>query len=232
MRAVALASRGTAARERYSRYIRSLAPLSYWRLNEPAGALAAIDELGSVHLTAEASPVFGEAGRLPGNAAVSVATGSLRGGNNFDFQGTAPFSIAIQIKRNTIAFQRIVSKRTNSGLDGWDLFFGSAGEIISFLRRIGGPDQRINSSSAPAVGVWAFIVGTYDGSTLRLYHDAAEVASGPSGGVLAGNADPFAVGSSADGLSRLNGLIDEPAVWDRALSADEVATAFALAAVY
>lgn len=68
----------------------------------------------------------------------------------------------------------------------------------------------------------AYVVGTYDGSTLRLYINGKELASAPASGVPDKVKTPLELGSYA-GQAVWNGKIDEVAVYDRALSPATIA---------
>jgi hypothetical protein len=77
-------------------------------------------------------------------------------------------------------------------------------------------------------GQWHAVAGTYDGSTVRLYVDGQEVGSGnaapPTINYTLGGSTDFTVGtaSCSDGY-HYPGAIDEVRVYDRTLSASEVA---------
>ena len=78
-------------------------------------------------------------------------------------------------------------------------------------------------------GNWHHVVGTYDGTTVRLYVDGAEVGNGtPTNGVpitygLPTSNDLF-IGTYANTKSPyfFNGLVDEASVYNRALSPAEI----------
>ena len=70
---------------------------------------------------------------------------------------------------------------------------------------------------------WTHIATTWDGSTLRLFVDAAEVASMPLPGPAVTSAHPLRIGGNGVWGEWFKGLIDEVRVYDRALSANELA---------
>jgi len=79
-------------------------------------------------------------------------------------------------------------------------------------------------------GEWHHVVGTYNGSAVRLYVDGAEIGSTPTTiGIGYGLPDTndFFVGTYGGTCptiaTHFNGLIDEIGMWDRALSDDEIA---------
>ena len=77
------------------------------------------------------------------------------------------------------------------------------------------------------MGQWVHLVGTYDGTTVRLYVDGAEAfATGHTGsfisdapGVVIGGAHNDGTGTVTEGLA---GKVDEVRLYGRALSASEV----------
>lgn len=131
----------------------------------------------------------------------------------------------------TAKTQAVASRWTYVGGEGDDvfaLFVGADGGLLWLtdehtLRR-----PVAVSASPPDLldGRFHHVAATWSGSTVDLYVDAALVASQPSpGGALnAGDTTQFRLGSES-GLGdpfHFAGAIDEPAVYDRALTADEV----------
>ena len=75
----------------------------------------------------------------------------------------------------------------------------------------------------PPIGEWRHIVVTFDGTTAEMYIDGASV--GAQGFAFTGAPDAMIVIGcvDGDGGNPYNGAIDEPALWDRVLTVDEVA---------
>ena len=73
------------------------------------------------------------------------------------------------------------------------------------------------------VGAFHHVAGTYDGTTMRLYFDGAEVGSLPVSGFV-GVSEGVAL--STGDAEALDGLLDEVQVFDRALSAEEIRAIF------
>ena len=85
-----------------------------------------------------------------------------------------------------------------------------------------------HSLSAPdpaQVGTWYHVAATYDNETMRLYLDGQEVASLPRGGPINPSDATLCLGSYAPGHTTafFQGALDEIRIWDRALTAAEVA---------
>jgi len=85
---------------------------------------------------------------------------------------------------------------------------------------------RVNATSTyPSDGTtWVHLVGTYDGQRMRLYVDGVEqgAAAGPT--TVGVNALPLILGGQPGGTLPLRGAVDGVRLYDRALSATEVAT--------
>lgn len=71
---------------------------------------------------------------------------------------------------------------------------------------------------------WHHLVVVRSGKILRLYLDGAEVASSSSDETAERHPDTFFFGGSCANQSNFEGRLDEIAVFDRAIEADEAAT--------
>ena len=73
-------------------------------------------------------------------------------------------------------------------------------------------------------GVWQHVAATFDGATMRIFVDGAEVSSEPVSGTVEPTGDPFVIGRNVvlPGVA-WHGLLDEIRFYNRALSADEIA---------
>ncbi len=70
---------------------------------------------------------------------------------------------------------------------------------------------------------WYYLVGTYDGSNIKIYVDGSVAKSIPKSGNLSSSLDPVVIGRRTLTDDRFyNGLIDEARIYNRALSEDEV----------
>ncbi|TMF75272.1 MAG: LamG domain-containing protein, partial [Chloroflexi bacterium] len=72
------------------------------------------------------------------------------------------------------------------------------------------------------LGTWSHVVGTFDGSTLRLYVNGALVATSAAAGPLNSASGPSFIGRLGQSLYPFQGSLDEVAVFPVALSAERV----------
>lgn len=87
-----------------------------------------------------------------------------------------------------------------------------------------------NRASTPALpaGAWSHVVGTYDGSMVRVYLNGALVQSFAHSASVTHSSSPLLIGSAAGaGGFHWSGGLDEVAVYGRALTAAEVAQHYA-----
>jgi hypothetical protein len=107
-----------------------------------------------------------------------------------------------------------------SGPNGGLMFYVDHSDGVTFTRS---PD----AGTGVWDGNWHFVVGTYDGSAVHLYVDGAEVGTGTqNSGPLAyrgPTSNDLFIGhyEGCQGLD-FTGSIDEPTVWTRAFSGNEV----------
>lgn len=87
------------------------------------------------------------------------------------------------------------------------------------------------------LNAWSHVVGTYDGSVISLYVNGVQVASQPmTGGPIKVDNNPLMIGvrqlQSGDmGKSHFKGMIDEVAVYNRALTSGEVQSRYLRGAI-
>ena len=135
----------------------------------------------------------------------------------------APFSISAWVYRhNNDKWMAAVIKVSNDDwTDGWGLEHRSgSGSNIDFF--VG--DHNTYARASLSNDVWTHIVGTYDGSTIKIYKNGNFVTSTTqstySPGALALSVGDDISGSSTD--DRWQGNIDEVKIWNRALHDAEI----------
>src|SRR2546426_625083 len=86
------------------------------------------------------------------------------------------------------------------------------------------PHTRLTPADGPVLplGSWTHLVGTFDGSTVRLYVNGALFSSAPASGPLSGGAGQSFIGRLGQGVFPFQGTLDEVAVFPSALSAERV----------
>jgi hypothetical protein len=85
-------------------------------------------------------------------------------------------------------------------------------------------DTGLTGPNALPLNEWTHLATTWDGSTLRLFVDAAEVASMPLAAPAVTSAGVLRIGGNGVWAEWFQGIIDEVRVYDRALSPTEIAS--------
>ena len=202
--------------------------IDHWTFNEGSGTTAA-DSAGSNPLT-----LLNGAGWTAGKAGSALA---LNGSNQFASAGKpllqttdANYSVSAWVKLNQAggAFQTIASQ-DGAATSVFFLQYSGADRTFAFsFANV----RALASIGTPNPGQWYHLVGVRDiaAGTLKIYVDGK--LSG-SVGVL-GNSTPttgdFVIGRGrfdSKPVDFLNGAVDDTRIYDRAISADEVATLYA-----
>ena len=111
----------------------------------------------------------------------------------------------------------LLRNRTGDFSQSWMGKFGSGVETTAGL-------SEVYSTFVPTAGEWYYVVGTYDGSTHKLYVNGQFESSASHPGTIRTSDDPLFIGRSGrptDSLP-LNGTIDDVSLHNRALSAAEI----------
>ena len=88
----------------------------------------------------------------------------------------------------------------------------------------------VYSATSIQTGQWYHLVGTYDGSTARLYVNGAEDGANSFTSTGAANSNAVHIGARSDttGSDQFDGVIDDVRIYDHALSVDEIARLYRL----
>ncbi|MEW6127478.1 MAG: HYR domain-containing protein [Acidobacteriota bacterium] len=161
----------------------------------------------------------------------AFATGKV--GQAFSFSGStlvsAPNSASLNLTgtavtldgwiRPTASTDAVYLGKSQNAANDYVLLYQSG--QLSAIIKAGGTETTVNTGVVPALNQWTHIALVYNGATIKVYADGAEVGSTAKTGNLAGSNVPFSIGGRAGELF-FNGLIDEVEVFDRALSAAEI----------
>lgn len=212
---------------RYPQSVSGDRPVSYWHFNELVGSTAADDTsanpgtyVGSPSLGTVVSLVPSDGSNFAVTFDGATQYVSIPQASSLDLTNRISLESWINPTRLPAAgsFASVISKT-----EAYTLQFN--GPLLEFTIIQSGSRRRLQAPAGTIVeGTSYHVVGTYDGTTQRLYVNGREVAST----ALSGSADVTATGmkiASWDGrIEFFNGTIDEPAVYNVALSATQVAS--------
>lgn len=225
----------------YASEVLSDAPFVYWRLGEASGNPQ--DSSGGGRHGVWFSPgglgyqpVRGEPSLIAGNPDAAVRIDPAASVNAYVGPFTAQTFTAITLEAWVKPEAHALTNDPHAVLFGnvtsgaARIYIQRADNIPRMLARTGaGTVQTGTTGVAPlAVGTTYHVVGTYDGTTVRLYVNGALVASNSGAtGPLAGTQTYFSVSGQAAGPYYWAGTLDEAAVYPTALSATRIAAHYA-----
>jgi Concanavalin A-like lectin/glucanases superfamily len=204
--------------------------VSYWRLDESSGTAAA--DAGSNPGTYAGTNMLSAASLLahdPNAAASFNGTTEhvqVPDSASLDFAGTSPFTFEAWIRPDLVdaTSRRVFSKEITDagGTQGYLMYFTNTG--WRFQRRLNGANNTaIYSTVPPVAGTTYHFVATYNGTAIQLYVNGVAVGS-PTASSLAmiDQTSPLRIGSISTGGSRVQGVIDDAAVYNVALTAAQI----------
>src|SRR5690606_41190112 len=147
---------------------------------------------------------------------------------SLDLAGT--MTVAAWLRPERVATQHVVKKAQSYEVDGYELSVASTGRPLFRVNQASSGDAfRVNAPAAAVAdgSTWTHVVGTFDGSRLRLFVDGVEQASVAGPAAVGTNALPLVIGDQSGGGYPFKGAVDGVRLYDRALSASEVAALYA-----
>jgi len=101
--------------------------------------------------------------------------------------------------------------------------YGSSDNGRPMTEILAGSTREARGTTVLPAGQWSHIAATYDKSTLRLYVNGTQVASAALAGTLFNSPGALRIGGNSVWGEYFSGLIDEVRVYERALTAAEIA---------
>jgi hypothetical protein len=201
-------------------------PAAYWRLDESSGTTAA-DASGSGNAGAyQYAPTLGAPTLVSGGtSSVAFDGGSQRVlvPDSPSLSPTASLSLEAWVSANSLPAAGSYRTVAIKGASYWLRVNGTtSGARAQFYIRQGDAWRGTTADLSLAPGVAYHLVGTYDGSTLRLYVNGTQRGALAYTGAADDTTSPLQIASS--GGSTWDGRVDEVAVYGQALAATAVAT--------
>jgi glucose/arabinose dehydrogenase len=205
-------------------------PAAYWRLGESSGTTAADSSSNGLAGTYTGAPTLGVPGGLVGDSNIAV------GFNGSSQYVQAPYASTLNASQVTVeawayltggqgTYRSVISSRDWDGstAKGYILY---AGDNDTWQFWLGGGAAGFAKVVGPAVQLnrWTHLVGTYNGTTARLYVDGLQAAEAPLAYVQ-NAARPLRIAAGATETTPrylFPGRVDEVAVYGTALAASRV----------
>ncbi|MHC4113260.1 MAG: LamG-like jellyroll fold domain-containing protein, partial [Planctomycetota bacterium] len=201
-------------------------PVAHWKLDEGSGTIAHDSAPGGLHngtLCTNARPIW-----QPGKMSRSLF---FNGSGSYVNCGNAPvFDLADEI--TVAAWVNIATVPVywagiaTHGDSSWRLSnFENQRKFHFAVTSPAMGENWINGNTEVSAGEWHYVCGTYDGADIRLYVDGVEDPNSPvayTGGITTSGDEVWIGGNSEMPERGFYGLIDEVAIWDHALSYDQI----------
>lgn len=140
---------------------------------------------------------------------------------------TGPMTLQAWINLNTNSIQQaIIEKYDQPGVNGY-LFRVIGGKLSAAMcnSTLQGANNPVFGATTISTGVWHHVAAVYDGATIKVYLDGALDGSVSTVFSPTNGAASLKLGARGDDANtRLNGLIDEVKIFNRALSGSEIQT--------
>jgi YVTN family beta-propeller protein len=215
----------------YPQVVKADGPVGYWRLGELSGTTAADSAGTGVNPgTYQGAVTHGVASLLPSDSvdkatAFSGATQYVRVASSASLSLASTVSLEAWIKPVSIpaagAFASVLTKP-----ESYSLQFN--GPKLEFNIMQAGTRRRLQAATGAIVaGSVYHVVGTYDGTTQRLYINGTQVASAALTGAITTNTNQLNIASWNGSSEFLAGTVDEAAVYPTVLSPTKIANHYA-----
>ena len=148
-------------------------------------------------------------------------------GNGSSLQLTGDMSISAWVKRTSFgAVHRILHKggQSSVALD-YTFGFGTSSTVFFYASKSTSSTVGVRTNQAYTTNEWLHIVGTYNGTTYRIYVNGVEMPTQGATGTNTSTSSLF-IGARNDGDQHMNGYIDDVRIYNRALSQEEITTLY------
>ncbi|MCX4473588.1 beta-N-acetylglucosaminidase domain-containing protein [Micromonospora sp. NBC_01655] len=210
----------------YPDFVTRANPSGYWRLGDAADSRTAVDSSTSGQNGTYLGASPGAEGVLAGDGAADLSTGYVDVPRAPRTNLTGPFTLEAWVKLDTLVptpGQAIIESYTGPAVNGYAL---RASNGVLEAWSLGAPGKGygvVSGRTRLTPNKWHHVAAVFDGSRLTVYLDgladnsvATTVAPG------SGTASVKLGGRGDDTSQRLQGDLDEAAIYDRALTAAEI----------
>lgn len=213
----------------YFRAAKRLSPLVQYRMPiRDHGLVSSPPEYSGVVLTGD--------GKRPPHARGVFVGGSLRVGVDSTGRGgrvdsppalsKGTFSLTVFVYLEAPAHSATITTNLQDRQGNFGLSLNENGTLQAAIRNRTGEVSSLTGDSVLPLKTWRHVVMTVDGKQMQLYEDGKLVASKPCDALAASASDTVWFGTDAKATQVWDGRIDEVALFDRALTSEEIAALY------
>lgn len=194
---------------------------AYWKLDETSGNRAdswGTNTLTSVNSTGATNGIISNGAKF-----TPPTTNSLTALDGPDIRNGGQLTISAWVKLTNITEISGIVTKDASGAREYSLLCNGNWQFNIFngttvLR------AQVNSGVSPATNAWFHIVGSYDSANVYIQVNNGTVAQAARTGAHGNSTSALSIGNDASTTGRIaNGIVDEVGIWNRILTAAEVA---------
>jgi PKD repeat protein len=205
-------------------------PVSYWRLGETSGTVAA-DRAGTNAGSVRGGVTLGAPGALAGDSDTSMSfdgtSGYVSVPNSASLNLTGDLTVEAWVRPGPLdsITRAVLHKGGTGGYPTYQYRIGlTSGNLWRGTVYVGSNNLTVTSPSIASTIGWTHVVMTRSGSTLKLYLNGVSVATATASGTLNTSTGMLAIGrTGAVSVDYFKGSIDDVAAYPTALSAAQVA---------
>jgi len=144
--------------------------------------------------------------------------------NSTSLQLTTAMTLEAWVYPTTSTGWRTIVLKELTGDLSYSLYAGGDTNVPSAWVRIGSGGRNVNGTSALPANTWTHVAATYASGSLRIYVNGVQAATQAVTGSIGTSTRPLDIGGNAVWGEWFSGRIDEVKVYNRALTAAEIAT--------
>jgi hypothetical protein len=211
----------------YRQTVINHSPAHYYRLSEATNTVPAVDEVGTNHGTYNDSPTVGQPGALPLDSNKAVQFDGVNDFVRINNTTTLDFTLEAWIKTSANSATGSQAYQGNGII--WSDVGGAAADFVMAILNNqlsffdGGVEASVNGTRILNNNQWHHIVAVRDGGGQNsIYVDGVLDGTTGAGNVVLTANPLISIGGNTLDNRYFNGLIDEVAIYHRALSAGEI----------
>ncbi len=191
-------------------------------LNESSGTL--LDSSGQSNNGANQGATYGAGGRYNTAIQFNGSTNYIDIPNSTSLNPTSEITLEAWVKWNIVpssgnGWAQIIDKNSDNG---YQIQHSSNNSAFEFALQTTSARTYIIGGTSPVQGVWYHVVGVYNGSTIRIFVNGNLDGTNNLSGTIVPNTSNVNIGRRTSGDRYFNGVIDEVAIYNRALSPIEI----------
>jgi len=197
--------------------------VSYWKFDETSGTTA-YDAFGRNNGTVSGA-TWNSSGKVGGALSFDGVDDYVSVSDSDSLDITNQLTIDLWVKPQTTqstTYPILVEKSPVNTIYELILDNGGYHAFGKYVFYFDGGTGRVISTTNWNTGQWAHIAVTYDGSYVKMYVNGVLESSTPYTSPILTSTDPLLLGDSSGHANSYAGLIDEVAIYNRALTAEEI----------